>query len=109
MLKARIAEAEQAAKPKAPRATKAKGEKATGDNPAVVALVEAVDTGDFGLALMHRDLTPGGLAKQLGVEPAVVAKLASGKRVPRANADPSSIAGRLAAWYVEATKTKAAK
>ena len=90
------------AKPKAPR--KAKGKKATGDNPGVVRLIEAIGTGDFDLALEAADLTPGGLARRLDVEPAVVAKIVSGKRTPRTTSPADSIAGKLAAWFVGTVK-----
>ena len=50
------------AKPKAPR--EAKGKKETGDNPDIARLIEGIDTGDFGLALMHRELTPGKLVRR---------------------------------------------
>lgn len=98
-LGARIAAAE-ATKPKAPRA--GKGGKAAKPNAEVAALVEAIGSGEFAKALAAAELSPGGLARQLGVEGAVVAKLTSGKRTPRPNAPADSIAGRVAAWYREA-------
>ena len=94
-----------AAKPKAARGRKAK--KATGDNPDIARLIEGIDTGDFGITLEHHELTPGKLARLLEVEPAVVAKLASGKRQPRTNAPADSIAGKVAAWFVSALDGKA--
>lgn len=49
-------------------------------------------------ALAKNGLTAGALARQLEVEPGVVAKYAKGLRQPRPNAQPGSIAAKLAAW-----------
>lgn len=93
-------------KAKAPRAAKAETAK---KNPAIAKLVDGIETGAFKDLLEAEGLTPGGLARQLEVEPAVVAKIVGGKRTPRPTAPANSIAGRLAAWYVAAAKRAAKK
>lgn len=76
----------------------------TKPNPGITKLVAGIESGAFQKMLDANDLTAGGLARRLGVEPAVVSKLAKGARAPRTNAPADSIAGKVAKWYVAAAK-----
>jgi hypothetical protein len=79
------------------------------ENKAVLRLLAGIEDGTVAHLLAAEELTPGGLAKKLDVESAVVGKILNGKRTPRPTSAPDSIAGKVAAWYVAASKRAAKK
>ena len=83
-LEAMITEAEAAAKPT--KVSKPRKTRQLDPNVEVERLMAVIRDGTFARVLEREGLTAGGLARQLEVEPAVIAKIVSGKRRPRPNA-----------------------